>query len=339
MSKKYKNALVLMKAMPPHLGHLYLIDTAIDHSDEVHIIICHNKDQPIPGDIRFNCIKDIYSNTSGVTTYSFDDIGLPQSDKESPSLDEFYSFWVPAVYGIVEDLDVVFTSEDYGDDFARYLGIEHFLVDRYRKKYPISGTEIRNDPMKNWKFIPKDMRSFFIKKIAIVGPESVGKTTLVQNISSYFNTNFVPEYGRMVSENNPNLKIDDFLNISIGRQEFEDWLMEYSNKLIICDTEDIVTYTYSKMYCPSSDHLKYEDYFVDKITKSKYDMIILLTPDCDSVQDGTRMFIDDIDDRWDHYNKIKANLDRFGKSYVEVGGGWESRYRSSKKLISKLIYS
>jgi len=333
--KKYKNGLVLLKALPPHLGHFFLIDKAVENSDHVHVVVSHNKNQPIPGNLRFECVRDVYRDCKSVTVYSFDDISLPQSDKESSSKDEFYSLWVPAIWAIVKKLDVVFTSEDYGDDFARYLGIDHFLVDRDRKKYPISGTMIRNNPIKNWDFIANGIKHRFVKKIAIIGPESTGKSVLTQRLSSYFNTNFLPEYGRTVCENKPNLEIDDFYRISIGRQQLEDWLVGYSNKLIICDTEDIVTYTYSKMYCPK-EYIKYEDFFTKKIDSFDYDLYILLKPDCESVQDGTRMFLNN---RIDHFNEIKLNLDRFCKIYFEIGGDWNNRYESSKKLIKELIYN
>lgn len=333
--KKYKNGLVLLKALPPHLGHFFLIDKAVENSDHVHVVVSHNRNQSIPGDLRFQCVRDVYKDCKSVTVYSFDDIGLPQSDKESPSKDEFYSLWVPAIRGIVKELDVVFTSEDYGDDFARYLGIDHFLVDRYRKKYPISGTMIRNNPLKNWNFIANGIKHRFVKKIAIVGPESTGKSVLTERLSSYFNTNFLPEYGRIVCENKPSLEIDDFYRISLGRQKLEDRLVGYSNKLIICDTEDIVTYTYSKMYCPK-EYTKYEDFFTEKIDSFDYDLYILLRPDCESIQDGTRRFLDN---RIDHYNDIKLNLDRFCKIYFEIGGDWNNRYESSKKLIKELIYN
>lgn len=332
--RKYKNGLVLMKALPPHLGHFYLIDTAAQNSDHVHVIISHNKFQSIPGKERFECVRGVYQHCQNVSVYSFDDEGLPQSDKESPSKDEFYSLWVPAIYKIVKDLDVVFTSEEYGDDFARYLGIDHFLVDRHRKKYPVSGTMIRNNPLKNWNFISNGIRKHFVKKIAIVGPESTGKSTLTRKLSSYFNTNFLPEYGRFVSEQKPELEIDDFHKISMGRQQLENWLVESSNKLIICDTEDITTYTYSKMYCPN-DYKKYEDYFVDKIDSHDYDLYILLSPDCDAIQDDTRRFLHN---REGHFNDIKSNLDRFCKIYFTIGGNWKSRYEDSKRLIKELIY-
>lgn len=329
--KKYKNGLVLGKFYGLHIGHLYLIDTAIENCDIVHVIACHNKNQTIPDEIRVNALRLIYINNPNVIIHSMDDIDLPQHDYECESLDEFYSHWVPRVYNLIDKLDVVFTSEDYGDDFARYLGIEHFLVDKERIKYPVSGTKIRENPFDNWEFIPNEVRHFFINRIAIMGPESTGKSTLTKNISNYFNTVFVPEYGRFIYENNGNkVGINDFIPISQGRQSLEDWLITKANKLIFCDTEDITTYIFSKMFCTEEEYKSKEFWFIDKM-KNKFDLYILMKPDCRAVQDGTRVFLDK---RQEHYDEIKKELDNQGCDYIEVGGEkWDDRFNSCIDIV------
>lgn len=330
---KYNNSLVLGKFYPLTLGHLYLIDSALDESENVHVILTHNSSQYIPGEIRFNALKEEYKDNNRVNIYCVSDEGLPQYDYECETLDEFYSHWVPLVYSNVKELDAVFTSEDYGDDFAKYLGIEHVLVDKERKKVPISGTMVRKDPYENWNLISKHMKPFFVKRVTLMGPESVGKSTLTKNLANYFNTNFVPEYGRMVYEINSSVTIDDFIPISKGRQEIEDWMIKQSNKYIFCDTEDIVTYIFSKLYYPN-DYKKVEEYFLEILEKKpKYDLYILLKPDCEAVQDGTRNFLKE---RFDHYNIIKEELVKRNCKFVEVEGDWNSRYEESKKIINEL---
>lgn len=334
MNFKYKNALIIMKAYPFTKGHQYLIDSAISQSEMVHVIITHNTSQTIPGEIRFNAIKETYKNNKNVKVYSVSDEGLPAYDYECETIDEFYSYWVPLVYSEIEDLDVVFTSENYGDDFAKYLGVIHVLVDKDRLNVPISGTMIRQDPFKYWNYIADSMRPFFVKRIAIMGPESVGKSTITKNISYKLETNFVPEYGRMVYENNNNsIKIDDFIPISEGRQKLENYLIKFSKKYIICDTEDITTYIFSKMYCPD-EYKKLEPYFLNVLkTKPKYNLYILLKPDCEGVQDGTRNFLEK---RWDHYEVIKSYLINYGCNFVEVGGSWKERENEVLRLINEL---
>jgi len=131
--KTYKNSLVLGKFYGIHFGHLYLIDTAIENSEKVNVIVTHNSTQFIPGKVRYNILKDNYKDNPNVIFHLVSDEGLPQHDYECESLDKFYSYWVPLVKNQVSDLDVVFTLEEYGDDFAHYLGVDHFLVDLERK--------------------------------------------------------------------------------------------------------------------------------------------------------------------------------------------------------------
>jgi len=328
MDKKFKSGLVLGKFYPTHLGHLHLINTALEHSEVVHVVVCHNQSQTIPGQLRHYALSQIYGDK--IKLYSFEDDHLPQSD-DGWDKDEFYELWVNAVYGLIQDLDVIFTSEDYGYDFAKYLNIEHFLVDKDRIKYPVSGTKVRENPFENWQFIPDQIKPFFVKRIAIMGPESVGKSTLTQNLANYFKTNFVIEYGRLVYENNGNkVELKDFIPISTGRQDLEDWMIKSSNKLIFCDTEDITTHIFSKMYCPE-EYKQIEDYFIDVISKkSKYDLYILLKPDCKGRQDGTRNFLKE---RESHYETIKIELIKNGCKFIEIGGDFDNRYKQSIKVI------
>lgn len=330
MEKKYKNGLVLGKFLPPHRGHLYLIDTAIENCDMVHVIATHNDTQPIPGKLRVDTLIEIYKNNPSVVIHSADDSGLPQHDSECDTLDEFYSHWVPLVYNKVKELDVVFTSEDYGSDFSKYLKIEHVLVDKERLKYPVSGTKIRTNPFDNWEFIPDEIKPFFIKRIAIMGPESTGKSTLSKKLSTYFKTVFVPEYGRYVYENNGNkISIDDFIPISEGRQSLEDWLIKKANKVIFCDTEDITTYIFSKMFF-KNEYKSKEFWFLDRM-KNKFDLYILMKPECKAIQDGTRSFLEE---RWEHYEEIKKELTKQGCNYIEVGGEeWNERFDTCVEII------
>jgi len=328
---KYKNSLVLGKFYPPHNGHLYLIDTALENSEKVHVIVSHNPKQSIPGKVRVKSLREVYKNNPNVIIHSGDDRGMPQYDNECETLDEFYSYWVPFVHQFVDDLDVVFTSEYYGDDFARYLGIEHYLVDKERIKFPISGTKVRTNPFDNWEFIPKEVRPYFVKRIVIMGPESVGKSTLTERLANHFNTNFVEEWGRTIFERNGNyVGLDDFIPISNGRQGIEDIQIRHSNKLIFCDTEDITTYLFSKMYYPD-EYKRIEEKLLEKLNKKeKYDLYILLKPDCDAIQDGTRQFLDE---RMKHYDEIKLQLENRNCNFIEIGGDWENRFNESIKII------
>lgn len=336
---KYNKSLVLGKFNPPHLGHLYLIDEAINLSNEVNIMICWNPSQETLPNVRFDTINEIYKNNPKVKIHLINDQGLPQSDKECETKDEFYSYWVPLVKEKVNDLEVVFTSEDYGDDFAQYLGIKHHLVDKERIKYPVSATKVRNNPLKYWNFIPNNLKYNYVKRVAIMGPESVGKSTLTQLLAEHYDTNYLEEWGRVVYErNNNHLELEDFIKISKERAQKEENLLKSSNKIFFTDTEDLTTFIFSKMYYPNDwTNIKY--YFDNQLLNfPKYDIYILLKPDCEKVQDGTRMFLET---RWEHYNTIKQELIDRNLKFVEISGSWEERLLKSIEEINNhiLIYN
>lgn len=334
MEKKYKNGLVLGKMFPPTKGHLYLIEQALKECEFLNVIVCYNQTQNVTGDQRTSILSKCFAGEN-VKVHQLCDDGMPQSDEESESLDEFYSHWVPAVYRTIQDIDVVFTSEMYGDDFGRYLGVDHVMIDQKRKVVSISGTKVRENPFKNWDYIPDETKYLYVKRVALMGPESTGKSTLSKLLSEHYKTQHVEEYGREVYERNGNhVDLEDFIEISTGRQKLEEESILKSNKLIVCDTEDITTYIFSKMYYPDT-YKEIEGFFTERIeSHPKYDVYILLKPDCDGVDDGARSFLDHRDK---HYQDIKEHLEMYGCNYVEVEGSWENRFNESVNVIDALL--
>ena len=332
---KYKNGLVLGKMYPPTKGHMYLIESALKEAETVHVVVCFNSTQNISGKDRTYIIRNAFKHTKRVKIYQLCDDGKPQSDDECDTLDEFYAHWVPAVHSTVKDIDVVFTSEKYGDDFGRYLGVDHVMIDLLRKTVCISGTKVRQDPYGNWDFIPDQSKFLYAKRIALMGPESVGKSVLSVKLAEHYQTELVPEYGREFCEKNGgNLELYDFIKISMERAKLEKKALLKCNKFLIVDTEDITTYLFSKLFYPD-EYKQIEPFYVNRIKQlDNYDLYILLKPDCPGIVDDIRQHLDD---RQEHYDMIKEKLELFGCNYIEVGGSWSERFEQSVDKIDSLI--
>lgn len=329
--KQYKSGYILGKFFPLTLGHKHLIDSGLEHCEKLTVLICSLNSENIPGELRFSWLKEVYKKEPRITIKHCSE-ELPQYPEEDTN---FWNIWIDVAKRYCpSDIDVILTSENYGETYANYLGIKHHMVDIERRVVPISGTKVRGNPLQNWKFIPNEVKPFFVKRIAVMGPESTGKSTLTANLANYFSTNFVPEYGRLIYEIENKVEIKDFIPISKGRQEIEDWMIKSSNKFIFCDTEDITTYIFSKMYCPN-EYLETEEYFLNILKeKKKYDLYLLLKPDCQSIQDGTRNFLKE---REDHYNVIKNWLKKLDCNYIEIGGDWKERTETSIEIIKDLL--
>src|SRR5215813_4399309 len=183
-----KRGLVIGKFYPPHRGHKYLIDRAESQSDELWIIVCGKPEEIPAADLRAVWLREIHPKAKVLVI----------EDKYDQDDSKLWSELTLSWLGFTPD--VVFTSEDYGEHYARYLGCRHVQVDKARQAFPISGTEVRKNPFACWQFLEPSVRAYYAKRICIVGAESTGKTTLAQILAEYYQTVWVEAYGRECSE-------------------------------------------------------------------------------------------------------------------------------------------
>lgn len=326
--KKYKNGFILGKFCPPTLGHYFLFDASAELVDNLTILVCVLSKETIPGELRYNWIKEYCSKYKHVNVvYVHEEV--PQSPEED---DNFWNIWIDLFErNVPHDVDVFFSSEKYGYDVAEKLNIIHHPIDIERKKVPISATKVRNNPFDYWNFVPNNVKSYFIKRIAFLGPESVGKTTTSKKIAEYFNTEWVDEYGRYYCEEiKSDLVPDDFLNIAKGQIELEKSKINDANKVLICDTELITTKIFLDMYCPDCD-ISYHNKLSKLIEQQGvYDLYFLMDIDFEGVDDGTRRFLDK---RKQHFETIKKELVSRGLEFVVISGSFEEK---EKKIISEI---
>ena len=261
--------------------------------------------------------------------------GAPSGNiRDSDATPAIYNdYWVPSVYSRVKTLDVIFTSETYGDEFASYLGIQHVLVDIERKTYPVSGTMVRDNPFKLWELIPIEVKSYYTKRIVIMGPESTGKTMLTKRLADEYGVSYVPEYGREYTDTKPGktLDINDFYTIAHHHNDDIIEAQLLGDKYLIIDTEAVTTKLFGQLYIDG-----YIDTRLDDIIKYQYfDLILLMDIDVPWVDDGSRDFPND---RQRHFNMIKNELDRLGRKYVIISGTYDERFDKAKKEVDKLGY-
>lgn len=84
-------------------------------------------------------------------------------------------------------------------------------------------------------------------KIAIVGPESTGKSWLSEQLASHYHTLQVPEYARQFIEKlDRPYKESDLLDIAKGQVALELEISKQCNEILICDTNLIVIKIWSE---------------------------------------------------------------------------------------------
>lgn len=93
--------------------------------------------------------------------------------------------------------DLIYISEEVDAlQYMEYLGIETVLVDSKRIFMSISGAQIRENSFRYWEYIFIEVKSFFVRIVAIFGGESSGKFILVNKFVNIFNIISAWEYGR-----------------------------------------------------------------------------------------------------------------------------------------------
>lgn len=305
------------KFYPPHIGHKLMIDMASTHLDLLYVIIGYrHEEELLTGPERLWILGSHYYNNSKVVVVPvLDDIGDAKAyDEYGTAIDEeFWNKWTRVFNDLVPDATHFVSSDFYGKEAARRLGIEWFPVDPDRETIDISGTEIRKDIQYCWDFLIPESKAHFTKKVAIVGPESTGKSTMTKNLAKAFNTVGVHEYGRTLSTTvDHDLVADDFVEIVSRQQTLNQSALLNAGPISFLDTEAFTTYEFSKVYLEEPVEELYSSGFNQKV-----DAYILLAPTVDFVNDGTRV-MPDHKERTNFFFDMLDNIKLTGKPFIVV---------------------
>jgi NadR type nicotinamide-nucleotide adenylyltransferase len=272
----FARSLVIGKFYPPHTGHSHLIETALLQSHRVVVIVCGRPADSIPGELRGQWLREIHPEAEVLV---IDD----RYDEHDTAL------WAAnTIRWLGCPPDAVFTSEAYGEEYARHMGCVHLSVDPDRKTVPCSGTMIRADPYDHWEFMKPPVRAWFAKRICVLGAESTGTTTLARALAEHYSTAWVPEYGRLYSEQKlargeVAWTSEEFAAIAAEQARQEDRVARSCNRVLICDTNAFATQLWHRRYmefeCPSVAAIA---------ARGRSDLYLLTGDEIPFVQDGLR---------------------------------------------------
>ncbi len=242
---------------------------------------------------------------------------------------------------IPEPITHVFSSElEYDIYFSKYYpGAKHVVIDAGRKAVPISATELRRDIYGHWEMLPTAVRPFFVKRIAVVGTESCGKSTLTAKLAKFFNTNYVHEVGRDYCIKYKNMLTQDkFNSIAMSHLLLQDTMSEESNKMLFVDSEAVVTQYYLDMYSKKNGFTA-DGEFIDSIIKlQKFDLVLYMEPDVDWVDDGYR-FMGSNKERYDNNITLKNMFAKYGIQYTIISGNYSERFNKACMFVKQLFTS
>lgn len=335
---------------PMHQGHLDCILKAKKECDYVFVIICGYENEPrafvdfstkleIVTSYVESSLNDPYNNKT-VFCFGINDteLGIDESESENN-----WDIWLDEVLrkanNICKQNNIICADKE---NVRFYVGEERYVIalgkrdiesdlvgiDTNGKRINnISATAVRNNPFKYWNQIAPPFRPFMTKRILITGTASEGKSTLVRDISTYFDTTYVEEEGKRVMVKRKLtdniLEYDDFYEF-LNRQygSLKSAMRDTRNKgFVFSDTDNLVTLMYAKSYSlipefafSENDYAKLKKCYEEKFhNKTIWDKIFLIIPHGKFVDDGVRyMGQSSMDERVKNYHILIELLKEYG---------------------------
>ena len=123
-----------------------------------------------------------------------------------------------------------------------------------------------------------------VKRIAVIGPESTGKSELCQHLARHYDTEWVPEYARFYLDRlEGEYQQDDLKAIAEGQLSREDEKSEYANEYLICDTNLIIIKVWSDHKYGNTD-----SWIEEQLSTRAYDFYLLNNIDLPWMPDPQR---------------------------------------------------
>jgi len=344
---KYKVGMYGGSFNPLHIEHIRCIITAANQCEQLILALSvgKNREDEI-------CEKQrrawLYHATSHLEHVKI----VVICDEAKTKEDYTEKMWLEGFKKIKEssstgNIDVVFLGDDYGDDMQKLYRNSKLV---FLSRNEISSTAIRQNVYQKWDWMPSYVREYFVMKILVVGSESTGKSTLVQNLANYYNTNFVSEVGREISGRNGGTEymlLDDFRDILLQHANETIKQLKNANKVIFIDTDALTTLYYLYLCNQGSN----DTYFsklealaetIYSVMECDYHRVLFLEPEgVNFIQDGTRTESIKTDRKAEsealkmHYISRKSLA--FGAKLKMISGGYDDRFDQAVTVIDDLI--
>jgi len=185
-----------------------------------------------------------------------------------------------------------------------------------------------------------------LKRIAVTGPESTGKSWLAEKLAAHFHAEWVPEYAREYLDNaatdderlreaNPqnnstrNYSLSDIEKIAIRQMELIEKKAENAHGILIADTEMLVCSIWAEYVfgeIPES---------ISALTKNQhFDLYLLCNTDIPWEADSLR---EHPNERAVLFAKYESALIQKGWPYVIISGLHNERLNNAVQAIEKIL--
>jgi NadR type nicotinamide-nucleotide adenylyltransferase len=166
-----------------------------------------------------------------------------------------------------------------------------------------------------------------VARIAILGAESTGKSTLAEALSMYYDTLWVPEYLREFVETHGRVPHEqEQAGIALEQREREGAAAEASRRFLFCDTTPLMTAVYSRHYWGRVDAQ------LQALADSHdYAFTLVSAPDLPWQPDGLQRDSDEV--RQAVHALLVETLEKRRIPFTLVRGGLTQRLRQAEDLL------
>lgn len=336
--KKFKHAAIVGKFLPPTRGHTRMIAFARELCEHVTVIVDNVFWQDVDAATRAEWIRHDFGDPSDVTVVSLP-YPMPQEPGDHP---DFWPIWRRTMLDGAEGADVLIASETYGIRLAAEMGVIFMPYDIGRESGPISATLVRERPWPLWHEIIAPARSHYLKRIALEGPESTGKTTIAKAMAHDFDFAYSPEWAKGYIEHaacGRSFQESDLTVIARAQLASETVLEPGASRAIVYDSTILTTIAWGHFLYgrsdPEIDTLLYEQ----EKSFGQRRQRIFLKPDVPFHPAPHRNVAPDgaAQEQRDRFLSILIRqADRRGLEYELVGGSWGEREAAVHMAIAKL---
>lgn len=170
-----------------------------------------------------------------------------------------------------------------------------------------------------------------LKRVAITGPESTGKSELAKQLAVHYQAIFVPEIAREYLNNlGRDYVFEDIANIAKGQLELENQLAEKTGKILFCDTDLLVTKIWS-IY----KYGKCDPWIEEKVISHRYDLYLLCGIDLPWVQDPLR---ENPGEREEIFGLYLKELQQVKVNFAIISGLGERRLRNAILAVEAAFF-
>ncbi|MEO8554554.1 MAG: AAA family ATPase [Kofleriaceae bacterium] len=214
--------------LPLHRGHEYVIDVARGSVQDLLVLVFASPGDPIPGEVRVRWLRELYP-----------DVAVELVERTAPAL--LAPDPAELVAAVARHREhpprFFFASEPAYAAAAEALGATFVPVDPARGVFPTSGTALRADVLRHFEMLAVPARPWFVRRVAVIGAESTGKSTLCAQLADHFGTLHVPEYARTLAEHRGDLDAESLALAARAQLASEDAIARRARRVMICDTD------------------------------------------------------------------------------------------------------